>query len=116
MWDMGTAAVLAEYRNLRYIHAMHVISRKALRRFWGRHPDSEVPLSRWFRIVRRSEFASFAALRAAFPSADMVGDLVVFNIGGNRYRLVASVHFNRGKVYVRHVLTHAEYDKGAWRS
>jgi len=93
---------------------MHVISRKALRDFWDQHPDSRLPLSRWFAIVRRSEFGSFAALRGAFPSADMVGDLVVFNIGGNRYRLVASVHFNRRKVYVRHVLTHAEYDRGAW--
>ena len=83
--------------------------------FWEQHPDSEVPPSRWFRIVRRSAFASFAALRATFPSADMVGDLVVFNIGGNRYRLVASVHFNRRKLHIRHVLTHAEYDKGAWR-
>ena len=113
---MGTAAALADYRNLRYTRAMHVISRKALRCFWEQHPDSEVPPSRWFRIVRRSEFASFAPLRATIPSADMVGELVVFSIGGNRYRLVASVHFNRRKLYIRHVLTHAEYDKGAWRS
>ena len=55
-------------------------------------------------------------LRATFPSADTVGDLIVFNIGGNKYRLIASIHFNRGKVYVRHVLTHREYDRGAWKS
>ena len=46
-----------------------------------------------------------------FSIADKVGDLVVFNIGGNKYRLVASLHFNRGKVYIRHVLTHQEYDR-----
>ncbi len=62
-----------------------------------------------------SEFASFNALRNTFPSADKVGNLIVFNIGGNKYRLIASIHFNRGKVYVRHIFTHTEYDKGAWK-
>ncbi len=95
--------------------SMHIISRKALRIFWADHPDSQAPLLRWHRIVKRSTFRSFAELRASFPSADMVGDLVVFNIGGNKYRLVASIHFDRNKVYVRHVLNHAEYNRGAWK-
>lgn len=94
---------------------MHVISRKALREFWERHPDSEASLARWFKIIGRQEFGSFAELRATFPSADRVGNLIVFNIGGNNYRLIASIHFNRAKVYIRHVLTHAEYDRGVWR-
>jgi mRNA interferase HigB len=95
---------------------MHVISRKALRQFWERHPDSKGPPVRWFQIVERTSFADFAALRKTFPSADRVGNLIVFNIAGNKYRLIAAVHFNRGKVYVRHVLTHAEYDRGAWKT
>jgi mRNA interferase HigB len=96
---------------------MHVISRKALTSFWERHPESRAALVRWFKIVQRTDFASFAELRATFPSADMVGDLVVFNnIGSNNYRLIASVHFNRGKLYIRQVLTHAEYDKGSWKN
>jgi len=94
---------------------MHVISRKALRRFWDQHADSAEPLARWLKIMQRTDFASFEALRATFPTADKVGDLIVFNIGGNKYRLIASVHFNRGKVYVRHVLTHEEYDRGEWK-
>jgi mRNA interferase HigB len=94
---------------------MHVISRKALRQFWERHPDSKAPLSRWFRIIETAEFRNFNALRDTFPSADKVGNLIVFNIGGNKYRLIASIHFNRGKVYIRHVLTHSEYNKGAWK-
>lgn len=94
---------------------MHVISRKALRAFWERHPDSRAALARWSKVMKSSQFASFNELRAALPSADKVGDLVVFNIGGKKYRLVASVHFNRGKVYIRHVLTHAEYGRGAWK-
>lgn len=95
---------------------MHVISRKALRSFWERYPDSERALSRWFKVMSQCEYGSFNALRSTFPSADKVGDLIVFNIGGNKYRLVASVHFNRGKVYIRHVLTHQEYARGGWNS
>lgn len=95
--------------------SMHVISRKSLRLFWKQHPDSQMPLLRWFKAMCRSEFENFAELRAAFPSADKVADWIVFNIGGNKYRLIASIHFNRGKVYVRHVLTHREYDQGNWK-
>lgn len=95
---------------------MHVISRKAIRDFWLRYLDSEMPLCRWFKIVQNSEFENFADLRKTFPSADKVGELIVFNIGGNKYRLIASIHSNRGKVYVRHVLTHREYDKGTWKA
>jgi mRNA interferase HigB len=94
---------------------MHVISRKALQQFGERHPDSKNPLSRWYKIMKKSDFASFNELRNTFPTADKVGDLIVFNIGGNKYRLIASIHFNRSKVYIRRILTHPEYDKGAWK-
>lgn len=94
---------------------MHVISRKPLRVFWVNHPDSENALSRWLKIIQGTKFENFAALRTTFPSVDKVGDLIVFDIGGNKYRLIASIHFNRSKVYIRHVLTHKEYDKGKWK-
>lgn len=94
---------------------MHVISRKALRVFWERHPDAEGPLIRWFKIMERTAFRDFAHLRATFPSADNVDDLIVFNIGGNKYRLIVAMYFNAQRVYVRHVLTHEQYDGGGWR-
>lgn len=94
---------------------MHVSSRKILRQFWEKHPDSESSLSRWFKAIEQNDFYSFEQLRAIFPSADKVGNLIVFNISGNKYRLIASVHFNRSKVYIRHVFTHQEYDRGAWK-
>jgi mRNA interferase HigB len=94
---------------------MHVISRKALQLFWEQHPDSKAALARWFQIVRRTTFKDSASLRRTFPTADLVDRFTVFNIAGNKYRLVASIHFNRGKIYIRHVLTHREYDKGAWK-
>ena len=70
---------------------------------------------RWFKIIQGSEFENFAHLRRTFPSADKASDLVIFNIGGNKYRLIASIHFNRQKLYVRYILTHANYDKGEWK-
>jgi mRNA interferase HigB len=94
---------------------MHIISKKMLREFWERYPDSQTALARWYRIMQTTEFGSWRDLQKTFPSADLVDDVVVFNIGGNKYRLIASIHFNRGKVYIRHVLTHAEYDRGAWK-
>lgn len=94
---------------------MHIILRKALTEFWTEHADAESALQRWYKIVRQSKFESFVDLRQTFPSADKVDDLVVFNIGGNKYRLITSVHFNRNKVYVRAVLTHEEYDRGIWK-
>lgn len=95
---------------------MHIISRKALRQFWDKYPDSESALARWFKIMQRSDFANINELRVTFPMADKVDDFIVFNIGGNKYRLIASIHFNRGKVYIRHVLTHSEYDRRNWKS
>lgn len=94
---------------------MHVISRKALRQFWEQHPDSQTAFARWFKIMQHTDFQSFSELRATFPTADKVEEWIVFNIGGNKYRLITSIHFNRSKVYIRHVLTHREYDKGAWK-
>ena len=94
---------------------MHVISRKALREFWEKHPDSRTALLRWFKIMQTTDFQNWNELHLALPSADKVDDWIVFNIGGNKYRLIASIHFNRGKVYVRYILTHPEYDRGSWK-
>src|SRR2546422_6272422 len=76
---------------------MHVISREMLRQFWEQYPDSESALVRWFKIMQRHDFASFETVRATFPTADKVGDFIVFNIGGNKYRLITAIHFNRHK-------------------
>jgi mRNA interferase HigB len=94
---------------------MHVITRKRILEFAALHPDSGSALSAWYAIVDKTDFKSFAELRRTFARADLVGGKVVFNIGGNKYRLVAAVHFNRGKLYIRDILTHAEYDRGGWK-
>jgi mRNA interferase HigB len=94
---------------------MHVLSRKALRQFWLKHPDAELPLRAWHQSARRETWRNFADVRARFPHADQVGRFTAFNIGGNKYRLIATIHYNRRKVFIRHVLTHKEYDQGDWK-
>ncbi len=91
---------------------MHVITKKRLRDFWTRHPDAERPLRAWLGIVSRRRYADPHALKRDFPAASLLGrGITVFNVAGNRYRLVASMRYDLGRVYVRQVLTHAEYDR-----
>jgi len=94
---------------------MKLISNRAQREFAQTHPQAEPPLQGWRRIIESNDFENFAALKLAFNSADLVGERVVFNIGGNKYRLIAYVKFDKQIVYVKAVLTHKEYDKGAWK-
>ncbi|MBD1824893.1 type II toxin-antitoxin system HigB family toxin [Cyanobacteria bacterium FACHB-DQ100] len=94
---------------------MHVITRKRLNEFAKLHPDTKTALAQWYKAVKQGEFASFLELRERFPSADQVGKLTIFNIGGNKVRLIAAIHYNRQKIYIRAVLTHAEYDEERWK-
>ncbi len=94
---------------------MHIITRKRLNEFAGVHPTAASGLAHWYRVLKKSSPENFAELRRIFPHADQVDGLTVFNIGGNKARLIAAIHYNRRKVYVRAVLTHAEYDAGKWK-
>ena len=94
---------------------MHVITRKRLNEFAEQHPEMTNALAHWYREMKRQSFSSFAALRKSFSAADQVGKLTVFNIGGNKARLIAAIHYNRQRVYIRAVLTHQEYDEGKWK-
>lgn len=89
---------------------MHVISLKALRDFWATHPVAESPLRHWHTVIEKTTFADFNDLRATFPSADYVKPYTIFNVGGNNLRVVAAVHYDASRVYIRWVLTHAQYD------
>ncbi|MBA3945785.1 MAG: type II toxin-antitoxin system HigB family toxin [Herpetosiphonaceae bacterium] len=94
---------------------MHIITRKRLNEFAARHPETRTALHHSYKLMKTASFGSFADLRAVFPSADQVGKLTVFNIGGNKVRLIAAIHYNRQKVYIRAVLTHEEYDRSEWK-
>ena len=94
---------------------MRVITRKRLLEFAKKHPDCNTALDSWYKIVKHTKFNLFAELKQTFPSADQVGNLTVFNIGGNKARLIAAIHYNTSRVYIRYVLTHKEYDRGTWK-
>ena len=94
---------------------MHVIAKPVLIEFWERFPDAESSLKAWYRTMESETFLNFNDLRETFASADYVDGLTVFNIGGNKYRLIAAIHYNRHKVFIRAVLTHREYDHGNWK-
>jgi mRNA interferase HigB len=94
---------------------MHIITRKRLNEYAEKHPAAESGLAHWYHALKRQNPANFIELRHIFPHADQVGGLTVFNIGGNKARLIAALHYNRRKVYIRAVLTHAEYDAGKWK-
>jgi len=89
---------------------MHVISRRALREFWERHPSAKTPLAAWFRVLEASDFADFNAIKRTFGAADYLAPYTIFDVGGNKYRVIAVNHYNRKRVYIRHVFTHPEYD------
>ena len=94
---------------------MHVITRKRLNEFAERYPEVRNALAQWYYLIKQNNFNSFAELRSVFSSADQVGKLTVFNIGGNKVRLIAAIHYNRKKVYIRAILTHEEYDEDKWK-
>jgi mRNA interferase HigB len=70
-----------------------------LNEFAEKHPDAKSALVRWYVLVRKSRFSNFLQLREAFPQTDQVGKFMVFNVGGNKVRLIAAVHYNRNKIY-----------------
>jgi len=94
---------------------LRVISKPAILRFGEQHPDALVPLMNWYRITRRAEWGSLAAVRNDFAHADIVGRRTVFNIHGNDYRLIARVNYRTQRVFILHILTHAAYDRGEWK-
>ena len=99
---------------------MHVISRKTLRLAAKRLPMAAGGLEHWYRVARQAEWRNLQQVRESFPHADAVvvasGNIAtVFNVCGNNFRLVTVMHYNRSKVYVAMVLTHAEYSREKWK-
>ena len=94
---------------------MHVVSYKAIRLFCARYPDAKAPLDRWYRVAKRAIWANFSEVRQSFNSAGFVAPHVVFDIGGNKYRLMAEINFGKKALFIRYFMTHKEYEKGAWK-
>ena len=94
---------------------MHVITEKRIREAKDKWPTAATALDHWYQVAKRSRPLDFAAMKALFPAVDKVGELHVFNVGGNRLRLIAYVRYQSHKLYIKHVLDHREYDRGKWK-
>jgi mRNA interferase HigB len=94
---------------------VHIISRKKLLEAARKHGDLGKPLDIWYRVAKKADWNSLIEVRRMFPTADAVDKFTVFNIKGNAYRLITEINFHTGRIFLRHVLTHAEYSKGDWR-
>jgi mRNA interferase HigB len=100
-----------------YTSCMNVIAPRTLRAFWEKHDQAEGPLKEWQKGMQKGDFASLNDLRAVWPHADLAQTkenvpVIIFNIGGNKYRLVVNVNWTYKTIFVKRIMTHAEYD--AW--
>ena len=94
---------------------MHVISFSRLREFGRRHADSQKALDDWFKVASKASWKDLLDVQSIFPMAEAVEDFTVFNIKGNRYRLIVSIDYEKQLIYVKYILTHTEYDKEKWK-
>lgn len=94
---------------------MHIITQQRIWEAKKKYPDIAIALDGWYRVIKKNQFNNFAELKRSFNTIDKVGDFYVFDIGGNKLRLIANIHFKRQKIYIRYILTHKEYDKNNWQ-
>jgi mRNA interferase HigB len=90
---------------------MNVIKKKTLTAYGLRHVDASSVLVSWRNIFEKTNFSDINAVRATFPTADFADPYTIFNIKGNKYRLITVIHYRYRRVYIREFFTHAEYDK-----
>ena len=95
---------------------MRILSFRKLREFIGDHPDAKTGLKAWYKAVQTADWRNFADLRQTFGDADVYKHCTIFNIAGNKYRLIAWVNYKTHAVYVRHILTHKDYDQDKWKA
>ena len=95
---------------------MRVISRKKLVEVGSKYPHATAPLDAWFRIAKKAVWKNITDVRKTFSTADAVGTCTVFNIKGNAYRLIVWINYETQKIFIKHVLTHADYDKEDWKN
>ncbi len=94
---------------------MRIVSERRVKEFGEKYPDAALALANWKRAVRAANWANQADVKAQFHDSDLVGEKTVFNVANNRYRLVAFISFRTQILYVKHILSHKEYDKGNWK-
>lgn len=93
---------------------VEIINESELHGFAKKHSKARKPLANWIQVTKAATWKTFAAVRETFRSADYVKEQVVFDIGGNKYRLISSIDYPAQRVYILDMMTHAEYDR--WKA
>lgn len=95
---------------------MHIISFSRLREFYEKHSDAETSLRGWNKTTKSADWQNFAEVCQTYRAASQVGNFTVFNIGGNKYRLITFINYKTKALFIRHMLTHREYDTNEWKN
>jgi mRNA interferase HigB len=95
---------------------MHLMSIRQLRDDATRYPDAQQPIEDWYNIVRRTDWSNLEEVKGTYRDAEAVGNFTVFNIKGNKYRLIVDIDYESGTIYHKYFLTHADYDKDRWKN
>ncbi len=94
---------------------MRVVTHRRIREASLQWPHTATALEVWYKRMVKESPANFSQMKSLFPAVDLVGPLHVFDIGGNKIRLIAGVSYSTQQVFIKHVLSHAEYDKDKWK-
>ncbi|MEH1857540.1 MAG: type II toxin-antitoxin system HigB family toxin [Nostoc sp.] len=95
---------------------MHIISFRILREYAENHSDCQEALSNWYKLTTKAKWSNLVEVQQVFPKDEAVGNLTVFNIKGNKYRLIVSIDYEWQLIYIKYILNHAEYDKENWKN
>jgi mRNA interferase HigB len=107
---------LREYGVSSHHQPVHVFSRPILREFCKNHSASCTALFAWYRVASKARWSNLTEVQSVYVKAEAVGRFTVFNIKGNQYRLIAAIDYAKQCIYIKYILTHAEYDKDEWKN
>ena len=94
---------------------MRIVTKRRVREYWENDKSSEKPLDAWYKAVKKLRVSNLADLRKIFPHADLVGKCTVFNVGGNKYRVIVKINYVSQTVFIKNIMTHKEYDLDKWK-
>lgn len=95
---------------------MRIVSERKLREFWQQQPEAENAMRQWIKTVRLADWSHFSDVRKTFNHVDIFGACSLFDVGGNKYRIIGKIAYGIKVVYIRFVLTHRQYDEKKWQS
>ncbi len=95
---------------------MHIISYRLLREFKVKHADCSDAIDNWYKVANKADWSNLIEVQSVFSKAEAVSNFTIFNIKGNKYRLIVSIDYEKQVIYIKYIFTHAEYDKEEWKN